>query len=71
MDTDRQTIRYPQVTVRLIGEDSVNFAIVGRVCGALAAHGCSVQERREFYDQAMSGDYVNLIKVAQQWVTVI
>jgi hypothetical protein len=62
-------IKFPDVTVELVGQDGNAFAILGRVAAALrkAGHTDSVDE---YMREAMSGDYDNLLRVTAQTVNV-
>jgi len=63
-------VRYPQVSVRLIGEDSNAFRIMGATKEALKQYGVSAEEIAEFQRQARSGDYDHLLQTCIQWVSV-
>ena len=74
---DMQTVQnhteqplYPEIQVRLVGENGDAFAIMGRVQKALKRGGVSSEDRTRFLDEAMSGDYDNLLRVVMQWVDV-
>ncbi len=58
------------VTVKLVGEDGNAFAIMGKVARELRRAGYD----REFIDQyrqeAMAGDYNNLLQVTMTYVEV-
>lgn len=60
---------YPDVTVKLVGEDGNAFAILGRVRRALrdAGHADAAQQ---FMTEAMSGDYDHLLRTAARYVEV-
>ena len=62
-------VRFPDVKVKLVGEDGNAFAILGRVAQALrkAGHGEYVSEFRK---EATAGDYDHLLAVACKWVNV-
>lgn len=62
--------RYPQITVKLIGEDGNAFLILGRVIRAMKAHGCSLTEVTDFQEEACRGDYDHLLATVQEWVNV-
>jgi hypothetical protein len=55
-------VKFPDVTVQLVGMDGNAFAILGRVAAALrkAGHADAV---KEYMDEAMSGDYDHLLRV--------
>lgn len=63
------TTKYPHVIVPLVGEDGNAYAILGRVDRALRVAGVSKDERAVFMDEAMAGDYDNLLRVVLSWVT--
>jgi len=64
-------IKYPDIEVKLIGEDGNAFAIMGRVQRALKDNGVPKEEINEYLDESKSGDYDNLIVTATRWVTVV
>lgn len=59
-----------QIEVPLVGEDGNAFAILGRVALALKRAGVSKEERNEYFNEATSGDYDNLLHVTASWVNV-
>jgi hypothetical protein len=63
-------MRYPDIKVRLTGEDGNAFMIVGRVAGALRKGGVPRDEVEEFKTEALSGDYNHVIQTATDWVEV-
>ena len=74
-----QTVKYPELTVCLVGEDGNAYAIMGRVGSKLRIHlreeGKTKKEIDEiveqYYSESMSGDYDNLLRVAMSYVNVI
>lgn len=62
-------IKYPDVRVRLVGEDGNAYAIMGRVQDALRNHGVSQGECKKYIAEATSGDYDNLLRVTMSWVS--
>lgn len=62
--------KFPDITVKLTGEDGNAFNILGRVDTALRRGGASKEVRDQFFQEATSGDYDHLLGVAMQWVTV-
>ncbi|MCK9597643.1 MAG: hypothetical protein M0R06_01305 [Sphaerochaeta sp.] len=62
--------KYPNVKVKLSGEDGNAFAILGRVTGAMKRAGIDKAERDLFMEEAMAGDYDNLLQVCMKWVEV-
>jgi len=69
MDTSNE-IRYPEVEVPLVGQDGNAFMIIGSVTRALRKAGVSQEEITEFTDEAMSGDYDNVLQTVTRWVAV-
>ena len=61
-------LRYPEVRVRLVGEDGNAFFILGRVTAALKKAGATKEERNEFMMEATSGDYDHLLATVCRWV---
>jgi hypothetical protein len=64
------SVKYPEVEVKLVGEDGNAFAIMGRVMAALKSAGVPKEEIDEYYKQSTSGDYDNLLRTATEWVSV-
>jgi hypothetical protein len=62
--------KYPEVKVKLVGEDGNAFAIMGRVAGALKKAGVPKEEVAEYMKDSMSGDYNHLLQTAMKWVAV-
>jgi hypothetical protein len=65
-----EMVKFPDVEVKLVGEDGNAFAILGRVQKALKRGGASQEEVAEFMREATSGDYDNLLQVVMRWVEV-
>ena len=61
-------VKYPNVRVKLVGEDGNAFAIIGRVTKALRKGGAPDADVKEFQQQAMSGDYNVLLATCMKWV---
>lgn len=64
------SIKYPKVKVKLVGEDSGAFQIIGRVGLALKRAGVPETEVQKFHEEATSGDYDNLLRTCMKWVSV-
>jgi len=64
------TVRYPNITVRLVGTDGNAFAILSRVERALRRGGVSEDEIKVFRDEATSADYDKLLLVCADWVVI-
>ena len=62
------SVKYPNVSVKLVGEDGNAFSIVARVTSALRSAGVSKEERDLFQAEAMKGDYNQLLGVVMDWV---
>lgn len=63
-------VKYPNITVELIGQNGNAFMIIGLVDKALRRAGVSKEERDAFSEEAMSGDYNNVLMTAMKWVNV-
>jgi hypothetical protein len=63
--------KYPDVKVKLVGEDGNAFAILGRVRAALRHAKVSQEEIEKFTTEATSGDYDNLLATCMKWVDVL
>ncbi|EAI4194435.1 hypothetical protein AV778_03800 [Campylobacter coli] len=61
-------MKYPNVYVKLVGEDGNAFSILARVSNALKKVGVSKEEISQFQKEAMSSDYNHLLNVVQDWV---
>lgn len=61
--------KYPDITVRLVGEDGNAFSIMGRVSAALKDAGVSKEEREEYFAESTAGDYNHLLRTAMAWVS--
>jgi len=64
-------VKYPEVHVRLVGEDGNAFAIMARVSSALKEAGVPQAEIDKYYEESTSGDYDNLLQTATRWVQVV
>jgi len=62
-------VRYPNISVKLVGQDGNAFAILGRVGEALKRGGVSKEERDLFFKQATVGDYNHLLVTCMEWVS--
>lgn len=61
--------KFPQVKVKLVGEDGNAFAIMGRVKRAMARAGISAEDQKTYQEECMSGDYDNLLAVTMNTVS--
>jgi hypothetical protein len=64
------TVKYPAVSVRLVGENGNAFSILGRVHKALRQAGVPKAEADAFVTEAQSGDYDHLLQTVMRWVQV-
>lgn len=62
------SVKFPDVTVALVGEDGNAFSILGRVAKELKRGGASPDEVDAFHAEATSGDYDNLLSTVLKWV---
>lgn len=62
--------RYPEITVRLVGEDGNAFAIMGRVQRALRRAGVSNDVIAEYRKEATESDYDHMLRTTMRWVDV-
>lgn len=63
-------VKYPQITIKLVGEDGNAFAILARVDTALRKANISRETRELFKKEATSKDYNHLLQVVMQWVNI-
>jgi len=63
-------VKFPKARVKLVGEDSNAFFILGKVNKALRRAGASAEEMAQFQKEAMSGDYDELLSACLRWVDV-
>jgi hypothetical protein len=59
--------KYPNVTVQLSGEDGNAFFIIGRALAAARRAGVPSAELDVFANEAMSGDYDNVLRTCMKW----
>ena len=62
-----EAVKYPEITVKLVGEDGNAFAILGKCRMAMKRAGCSQEEIDLFYKEATSGDYDHLLQICVKW----
>lgn len=67
---NKMDAKFPDVTVELVGQDGNAMSIIGRVLKALRRGGATEDEQNIFLDEAMSGDYNNVIQTTMRWVNV-
>lgn len=64
-------VKYPQVKVRLVGEDGNAFAILGSVCRSMRSAKLTQEQIDEYREDAMSGDYEHLLATTLDYVVVL
>lgn len=64
-------IKYPEIEVKLVGNDGNAYAILGSMKRELQRGAVPQVEIKEFMDEAMSGDYNHLLRTCMNWVTVL
>ena len=70
-DTLETGINYPDIAVRLFGNDGNAAAIIGSIRRELHRHGVSPDRIKDFTDETRSGDYGHVLQTCQKWVTVL
>ena len=60
-------VKYPQVHVKLVGEDGNAFDILGRCSSAAKKAGLTPAQIKEFNDEATSSDYGHLLRTAMSY----
>ena len=64
-------VKYPNITVELVGQNGNAFNLMGLVNQALRKGKVSQEERNLFMKEAMSsGSYDNLLVTLMKWVNV-
>lgn len=62
------TVKFPEVHVKLIGEDGNAFSILGKVSKEMRKAKIGKEEIDKFMHEAMSGDYNHLLRVTMETV---
>jgi len=63
-------IVYPNINVRLTGENGNAFSVLGKVINAMRKAGLTKPQIFEFEKEAMSGNYDNLLQTCMKYVNV-
>lgn len=63
-------VRYPSIKVKLLGEDSNAFNVLGRVRDALRRAFVPQSEIDEFMKEAMSNNHDHLLATCMKWVEI-
>jgi hypothetical protein len=69
-DKEENNVKYPHITVNLLGQDGNAFSILGNVTRAMRRAGLSKEEIDNFQNEAMSGDYDTLLVTCMKWVNI-
>lgn len=62
--------KYPEITVRLTGENGNAFNILSICLKAMHQSGLSQEERDAFYAETTSGNYDHLLATCMKWFEV-
>jgi hypothetical protein len=62
--------KYPDIAVKLVGEDGNAYNILGRCQRAMRDAGLPQDERDAFFAEATSGNYDHLLQTAMRWFEV-
>lgn len=62
--------KYPHITVKLVGEDSNAYYILGKITQAMRRAGVPKEEAAAFMSEATAGDYDHLLQTAMKYVEV-
>jgi len=63
-------LSYEKPEVKLTGEDGNAFYILGKVIKEMERAGATKDEIKRYKEEAMSGDYNNLLTVTMEFVDV-
>lgn len=63
-------VKYPEIKVQLTGTDGNAFSVMGKVSKALKRGGVEQSEVDQFFAEATSGDYNDLLATCMKWVDV-
>lgn len=61
------SVKYPQIRLKLVGEDGNAFSILGRARKAMKNARLTNEQIIEFSNEAKSGDYNNLLYTCMQY----
>ncbi len=64
------TVKYPDVDVELVGQDGNAFVILGLVSKAMRRSGLTSEQISEYREEAMSGNYDQLLETTMRYVNV-
>lgn len=61
------SVKFPKAKVKLVGTDGNAFSIMGKVSTGLRKAGAADADIESFMNEAMSGDYDNVLVTAMRW----
>ena len=64
------SVKFPEITVSLVGSDGSALAVVGAVIRALRKAGVAPRAIDDYQAEALSGDYNHLLSVTMETVEV-
>lgn len=64
-------VKYPDIEVKLVGQDGNAFNVMGLVKMGLQRGGVPKEEQSKFVAECMSGDYNHLLATCMKWVTIV
>jgi hypothetical protein len=70
MEPNGMAPKHPDIIVMLTGQDGNAFAVLGRCREAARDAGLSEDEIAAFMDEAMAGDYDQLLQTAMRWFEI-
>jgi hypothetical protein len=62
--------KYPDIKVKLVGNNGNAFAVLANVAGALKKAKVPTEEVAKFYQEATGGNYDHLLATCMKWVDV-
>lgn len=63
-------VKFPHITVKLVGNDGNAFGILHNVKTAMKKGGCSKADIDAYFEEATTGDYDHLLQVTMATVEV-
>lgn len=71
MRVREEKMKYPNITVKLVGEDGNIFNLMGKVQKALKKAGVSKEEQSQFLEEvSQSNSYDQALQVIMEWMEV-
>jgi hypothetical protein len=67
MESVKEHPKYPQVKVKLAGEDGNAYAIMGRAARVARSAGLTKEQIKEYTTEATSGDYDHLLCTTMEY----